>query len=170
MDMIDDLYPSQRSQLNKYSETSSIKVGPSPPFRISFPPLIVTIIISTYQQSSVFSQTLTPLPSNFRIFFPIIKMHISTLLLAAMASVAIAVPHNGGGGGGSGGGGGGSGGGSGGGGSGGGGSGGGGGGSGGGGSGYDPCREVLIDAQPQCCAATVGDIADLTCATGKTTF
>lgn len=69
-------------------------------------------------------------------------MQLSTLLLTLMGSLAIAVPTDTGGGGG-------------------------GGGGGDGGGSYDPCREVLINAQPQCCSATVGDIADLTCATGK---
>ncbi|KAH8763703.1 Cryparin [Diaporthe sp. PMI_573] len=64
-------------------------------------------------------------------------MQISTLIVTVMASLAIAVPTGGGGGGGGG----------------------------GGSTPYDACREVLINAQPQCCAATVGDIADLTCAT-----
>ena len=67
-------------------------------------------------------------------------MQLSTLLLTLMGSLAIAVPTDTGGGGGGG----------------------------DGGGSYDPCREVLINAQPQCCSATVGDIADLTCATGKT--
>ncbi|KAI3391972.1 hypothetical protein diail_6378 [Diaporthe ilicicola] len=74
-------------------------------------------------------------------------MQLSALIISFMASLAIAVPTNGGGGGGDGGGGDG------------------GGGSGGGGSSYEPCTSALLDSQAQCCSADVGGIADLTCAT-----
>lgn len=75
-------------------------------------------------------------------------MQLSTLLITLMASLAIAVPTNTGGGGGDGGGDD-------------------GGDNGGGGSSYEPCLSTLLNAQPQCCSADVGGIADLTCATGK---
>lgn len=84
-------------------------------------------------------------------------MQLSTLILTLMASLAIAVPTGGGGDGGGGD-------------DNGGGGGGGGGGGDGGGTTYDPCKEVLIEAKPNCCAATVIDVADLTCATGKISF
>lgn len=88
-------------------------------------------------------------------------MQLSTLLISLMASLAIAVPTGGGGGGGDGGGGGGGDD---------GGDNGGGGGGGGGGSGgsYTACTS-LVYSQAQCCSADVGNIADLTCASGKTT-
>lgn len=78
-------------------------------------------------------------------------MQLSTLLITIMASLAIAVPTNTGGGGGGGDDGGDN-----------------GGGDGGGSGTYAPCTS-LLNSLPQCCSADVGGIADLTCATGKTT-
>lgn len=104
-------------------------------------------IISIYQQPPVFQSNTHSNILQSSGFLPNFKMQLSALILSVMASLAMAVPTNtGGGGGGDG-----------------------GGGDGGGDSGsYSPCTSTLLNAQPQCCSADVGNIADLTCATGKT--